>query len=78
MRKNAKNIIVLGSTGSIGTNALEVINAHPGDFEVVGLTAGKNAELLTEQVSRFHPEYAGIDKIDIEGESALSIPAYSG
>lgn len=51
-----KNIAVLGSTGSIGVNALEVIAAHPERFRVVALAAGSNLELLLEQVVRFQPE----------------------
>ena len=47
MRK--KRIAILGSTGSIGTQALEVISSHPGEFEVEILTAGNNAELLIKQ-----------------------------
>jgi 1-deoxy-D-xylulose-5-phosphate reductoisomerase len=47
MRK--KRIAILGSTGSIGTQALEVISSHPDAFEVEILTAGNNAELLIKQ-----------------------------
>jgi len=49
-----RRIIVLGSTGSIGTQALEVIRANPRRFELVGLAAGSNAELLGEQAEQFH------------------------
>lgn len=44
-----RRIIILGSTGSIGTQALEVIAANPDCFQVVGLAAGQNAELLEQQ-----------------------------
>jgi len=44
-----KRIAILGSTGSIGTQALEVVSAHPGEFQVEVLTAGSNAELLIRQ-----------------------------
>jgi 1-deoxy-D-xylulose-5-phosphate reductoisomerase len=44
-----RRIIILGSTGSIGTQALEVIAANPDRFEVVGLAAGQNAQLLEQQ-----------------------------
>jgi 1-deoxy-D-xylulose-5-phosphate reductoisomerase len=50
-----KNIAILGSTGSIGTQALEVITAHPEAFEVEVLTAQNNAALLIEQARRFKP-----------------------
>lgn len=50
-----KHIAILGSTGSIGTQALEVIAAHPDYFEVEVLTAQNNADLLIEQSLRFKP-----------------------
>ena len=49
-----RRVIILGSTGSIGTQALEVIAANPDRFEVVGLAAGKNTELLELQKSQFN------------------------
>jgi len=48
-----RRVIILGSTGSIGTQALEVIDANRDRFEVVGLAAGQNAELLETQRSQF-------------------------
>ena len=53
-----KRVAILGSTGSIGTQALEVIAQHPDRFKVVGLAAGRNVELLREQVKSFSPEIA--------------------
>ncbi|KQR54645.1 1-deoxy-D-xylulose 5-phosphate reductoisomerase [Leifsonia sp. Leaf336] len=50
---SARRVVILGSTGSIGTQALDVVAANPGRFEVVGLTAGRNADLLAEQAERF-------------------------
>ncbi len=50
-----KRIAILGSTGSIGTQALDVIARHPERFEVVGLAAGRNVELLAQQVAKFGP-----------------------
>jgi 1-deoxy-D-xylulose-5-phosphate reductoisomerase len=50
-----KRIAILGSTGSIGTQALEVIETHPDDFEVEVLTAHQNADLLIEQAIKFSP-----------------------
>ena len=47
-----KKITILGSTGSIGRSALDVIVAHPGRFEVIALTAGRNIGLLADQVIR--------------------------
>jgi len=51
-----KNISILGSTGSIGTQALEVIATYPEQFEVYALTAGNNIELLIQQAKQFLPE----------------------
>ncbi|NVO01156.1 MAG: 1-deoxy-D-xylulose-5-phosphate reductoisomerase [Bacteroidetes bacterium] len=50
-----KRIAILGSTGSIGTQALEVIETHPDDFEVEVLTAHQNSDLLIEQAIKFSP-----------------------
>ena len=52
-----RRIIILGSTGSIGTQALEVIAAHPHLFEVVGLAAGSNRELVARQAAAFGVEH---------------------
>ena len=48
-----RRVIILGSTGSIGTQALEIIAQHPEEFQVVGLSANRNVELLAEQAKRF-------------------------
>lgn len=50
-----KKIAILGSTGSIGVNALKVIQANPGKYRVVALAAGRNIELLSEQIEVFQP-----------------------
>jgi 1-deoxy-D-xylulose-5-phosphate reductoisomerase len=47
-----KRIIVLGSTGSIGTQALEIIASNPDKFEVAGLVANRNGDLLAEQANK--------------------------
>jgi len=52
-----KRIAVLGSTGSIGQQTLDVIRAFPRLFRVVGLAAGKNADLLVKQVDEFKPDF---------------------
>lgn len=50
-----KRIAILGSTGSIGTQALDVVDMHPDMFEVEVLVAGNNVELLSEQAKKFKP-----------------------
>lgn len=52
-----QRVTILGSTGSIGRQALDVVRSHPGFFEVVGLSAGSNVELLKAQAQEFHPRY---------------------
>lgn len=56
MNEGKQSITILGSTGSIGTQALEVIAQHPTRFDVYALTANNQADLLIEQARRFHPE----------------------
>ena len=51
-----KRIAILGSTGSIGTQTLEVVREHADEYEAYALTAGHNAELLIAQAREFHPE----------------------
>jgi len=51
-----KQIAILGSTGSIGTQALEVIQAHPDHFEIYALTANNQVDLLIRQARQFMPE----------------------
>jgi 1-deoxy-D-xylulose-5-phosphate reductoisomerase len=57
---NIKNIAILGSTGSIGTQALEVIGGNPGLFKAFVLTAQNNADLLITQALHYQPAYAVI------------------
>lgn len=52
-----KKVFILGSTGSIGVSTLDVIRLHKNSFEVVGLTANKNIDLLLKQVYEFNPKY---------------------
>jgi 1-deoxy-D-xylulose-5-phosphate reductoisomerase len=52
---NLRRLAILGSTGSIGTQALDVVRAHPDRFSVEVLTANQNAELLIEQAAEFRP-----------------------
>jgi 1-deoxy-D-xylulose-5-phosphate reductoisomerase len=61
---NKKHIAILGSTGSIGTQALTVISAHPSLFEVEVLTAHSNAPLLIEQAKLFKPNVVVIGNED--------------
>lgn len=53
-----KDIILLGSTGSVGKNVLNVVRQYPDEFRVKALSTGKNAKVLAEQVNEFLPEIA--------------------
>ena len=55
-----KKIVILGSTGSIGVNALEVIRSSENSFQVVALSGNNNYELLIEQIIEFNPKYISI------------------
>ena len=55
-----QSIAILGSTGSIGTQALSLVRLHPDRFRVAALTAHRNRELLFQQVREFRPELAGL------------------
>lgn len=57
-----KKIAVLGSTGSIGCQTLEVVDRFPEKFEVVGLTAGSNLKLFAKQVEKYRPSIVSIGK----------------
>jgi 1-deoxy-D-xylulose-5-phosphate reductoisomerase len=83
LKKQKKKVAILGSTGSIGTQALEVIKAHSDKFEVEVLTAQNNADLLIEQSLLFKPNVVVItnDALYERVFSALDphgIKAYSG
>ncbi|MCJ7605785.1 MAG: 1-deoxy-D-xylulose-5-phosphate reductoisomerase [Dehalococcoidales bacterium] len=57
MEHTVKRLAILGSTGSIGRQTLDVVRALPGYFRVAGLAAGKNAAALAEQAAEFKPDY---------------------
>lgn len=53
-----KKVVILGSTGSIGTQTLEVVRRFPREFKVIGISAYKNKKLFKEQIREFEPQYA--------------------
>ena len=57
MARTKKRIAVLGSTGSVGSQTLDVVRQFPDDFEVVGLSAGQNVEKLAHQIKEFDVDY---------------------
>ena len=78
-----KQIVILGSTGSIGTQALQVIEEHPDLYEVYALTANNKVDLLVEQARKFKPEAVVIANDDkyLQLKEALSdmpVKVYAG
>lgn len=63
-----KGLAILGSTGSIGMNALSVVAEHPEEFRVMGLAAGRNAARLAEQVRRFRPAVVAVETPEVATE----------
>lgn len=66
-----RKVVVLGSTGSVGRQALEVIAAHPDLFQLVGLVAGSNGTLLTEQAAQHGDVPTGLGEAGAVGFAAL-------
>lgn len=63
-----KIVSILGSTGSIGVNTLDIISRHPDDFSISGLAAGRNVSLLSEQIERFRPKIVSVLDSDAADE----------
>jgi 1-deoxy-D-xylulose-5-phosphate reductoisomerase len=71
-----KKISILGSTGSIGTQALDIVSKYPERFQVVGLAANDNIQLLAQQIKKFRPEIVAIckeSKLEILKETVASL-----
>lgn len=73
-----KNIAILGSTGSIGKNALRVIEALGTDYKVRALTAHTSTQLLAEQTVKFNPDVVGVTSPDHVEEFKKLVPNYKG
>jgi 1-deoxy-D-xylulose-5-phosphate reductoisomerase len=69
-----KNVVLLGSTGSIGTSTLKVVEDFPSELRLVGLAAGNNASLLAEQALRHRPALVSIQDPIKAGELAKGLP----
>src|SRR6476661_1497813 len=70
-----KRIAILGSTGSIGTQTLDVIAHEPERYQVEALSGGYNLALLIQQVNRFRPKIVSIATKALAEELALHIPS---
>ncbi|MHC1738222.1 MAG: 1-deoxy-D-xylulose-5-phosphate reductoisomerase [Ignavibacteriaceae bacterium] len=69
-----KKVALLGSTGSIGVNTLEVISAFPEKFKVVALSANSNVDLVKEQIEKFHPEIVSISNRESAEKLRAAMP----
>ncbi len=63
-----KRLAILGSTGSIGKNALSVAQAHPGEFTVTGLAANTSVDLMEQQIRQFRPRLAALHDRDVASQ----------
>lgn len=70
-----KKISVLGSTGSIGTQTLDVVRMHRDQFQIEGLAAGSNVELLLQQVKEFGPRKVSVATKELADRVKHSLPA---
>ena len=71
----ATTVAVLGSTGSIGTQALDVVRARPGELEVVALAAGSSVDALAAQAAEFRPRLVALGDADLADALAARLPA---
>ncbi len=70
-----RSVVILGSTGSVGTQALDVIRNNPGDFRVVGLAAGGgNLDLLAEQALEFDVDVVAVASQEVANELQRALP----
>ena len=68
-----KELIILGSTGSIGTQALEVVRDNPRDYRVTALVAGSNVDLLEKQAREFNPEIVAVKNTDAAADLKIRL-----
>jgi len=75
-----KKIAILGSTGNVGTQTLDVVDQYPDKFEIIALSANGNIELLKQQIEKYKPKFVGVaDKEKAkELEKKIDIPVFSG
>ena len=73
-----RRLTILGSTGSIGRQALDVVRAHPERFELVGLSAGRDADLLAHQAAEFGPAYVALESSEAGPLSGVAAEVLAG
>ncbi len=72
------SLVILGSTGSIGENALKIVEAHPDRLRVVGLAAHSNAARLAEQVNKYQPKAVALTNAEYLGTLKSGLCSFSG
>ena len=78
MESKKRKISIIGSTGSIGTQALEVLEKLEDKFEIIALAGGSNVELLKKQAEKFRPKYVCIGKNDAEKADIAGVKVLYG
>ncbi len=80
-----KNVVIIGSTGSIGISTLDVISNNPGEYNVMGLVCRGSVKILINQIKKFNPEFVSVysaeakDELEYElKKSKSSVKIYSG
>ncbi len=75
-----KKLAILGSTGNVGTQVLDVVDKYPEKFKIIALSTNGNVELLKKQIEKYQPLYVGVadtEKAEIL-KKEISIPVFSG
>jgi len=70
-----KKIALLGATGSIGVSALEVVRSHPEEYKIVALSAGRNEDLLLDQIEAFQPTAVAVLNESVAAGITSRLPA---
>jgi len=73
-----KQLSILGSTGSIGTQTLDIVRENPNDFKIVALTTNKNIQLLKKQIEEFKPELVCVFDKEAADNLKIEIPIHKG
>jgi 1-deoxy-D-xylulose-5-phosphate reductoisomerase len=73
-----RRLTILGSTGSVGRQALDVVRAHPDRFDVVGLSASQNAELLKRQAAEFGPDLVALESTHLPSSDGFGCKVLTG
>jgi 1-deoxy-D-xylulose-5-phosphate reductoisomerase len=78
IRAVKRRLTILGSTGSVGRQALEVVRAHPDLFDIVGLSANTDADTLRRQAAEFEPELVALESPDVPSADGFGCELLAG